>query len=129
VARRRLAALKALGGRLAIDDFGTGYSALSYLQRFPIDMLKIDRSFVDHARRASPSLNLVRSIVQLGRSLHLDIVAEGIEEAEQAEELQAMGVTSGQGFYYAKPLEPDRLAALLATDARLRLPSELSLSD
>jgi diguanylate cyclase (GGDEF)-like protein/PAS domain S-box-containing protein len=119
---RCLQRLRALGVRLAVDDFGTGYSALSYLQRFPIDMLKIDRSFVEHARRASPSLNLVRSIVQLGRSLHLDIVAEGIEEAEQAEELLAMGVASGQGFHYAEPLVPDRLAALLATDAR-RLPS------
>jgi diguanylate cyclase (GGDEF)-like protein/PAS domain S-box-containing protein len=115
--------LRALGVRLAVDDFGTGYSALSYLQRFPIDMLKIDRSFVEHARRTSPSLNLVRSIVQLGRSLHLDMVAEGIEEAEQAEELLAMGVTSGQGFYYARPLEPENFAALLATDARFRLPA------
>jgi diguanylate cyclase (GGDEF)-like protein/PAS domain S-box-containing protein len=113
--------LRALGVRLAVDDFGTGYSALSYLQRFPIDILKIDRSFVEHARRASTSLSLVRSIVQLGRSLHLDLVAEGIEEAEQAEELLAMGVTSGQGFYFAEPLEPERFAALLATDARLRL--------
>jgi diguanylate cyclase (GGDEF)-like protein/PAS domain S-box-containing protein len=115
--------LRALGVRLAVDDFGTGYSALSYLQRFPIDMLKIDRSFVEHARPTSPSLNLVRSIVQLGRSLHLDLVAEGIEEAEQAEELLAMGVTSGQGFYYARPLEPAHFASLLASDARLRLPA------
>jgi diguanylate cyclase (GGDEF)-like protein/PAS domain S-box-containing protein len=113
--------LRALGVRLAVDDFGTGYSALSYLQRFPIDILKIDRSFVEHARRASASLSLVRSIVQLGRSLHLELVAEGIEEAEQAEELLAMGVTSGQGFYFAEPLEPERLGELLATDARLRL--------
>jgi diguanylate cyclase (GGDEF)-like protein/PAS domain S-box-containing protein len=115
--------LRALGVRLAVDDFGTGYSALSYLQRFPIDMLKIDRSFVEHARRASPSLSLVRSIVQLGRSLHLDVVAEGIEDAEQAEQLLAMGVMSGQGFYYAQPLEPERLSPLLASDARLRLPA------
>ena len=122
---RCLQRVRALGVRLAVDDFGTGYSALSYLQRFPIDMLKIDRSFVEHARRAAPSLNLVRSIVQLGRSLHLDLVAEGIEEAEQAEELLAMGVTTGQGYYYAEPLGPDRFAALLATDERLRVPSEL----
>jgi diguanylate cyclase (GGDEF)-like protein/PAS domain S-box-containing protein len=115
--------LRGLGVRLAVDDFGTGYSALSYLQRFPIDMLKIDRSFVEHARPTSPSLNLVRSIVQLGRSLHLDLVAEGIEEAEQAEALLAMGVTSGQGYYYARPLEPEHFASLLASDARLRLPA------
>jgi diguanylate cyclase (GGDEF)-like protein/PAS domain S-box-containing protein len=113
--------LRALGVRLAVDDFGTGYSALSYLQRFPIDILKIDRSFVLHARRSSPSLNLVRSIVQLGRSLHLDVVAEGIEDAEQAEELAAMGVPSGQGFYFARPLEPDDFGNLLTTRASLRL--------
>jgi diguanylate cyclase (GGDEF)-like protein/PAS domain S-box-containing protein len=115
--------LRALGVRLAVDDFGTGYSALSYLQRFPIDVLKIDRSFVEHARPTSPSVNLVRSIVQLGRSLHLDLVAEGIEEAEQAQELLGMGVTSGQGYYYARPLEPEHFASLLASDARLRLPA------
>jgi diguanylate cyclase (GGDEF)-like protein/PAS domain S-box-containing protein len=115
--------LRALGVRLAVDDFGTGYSALSYLQRFPIDILKIDRSFVQHARRASASLSLVRSIVQLGRSLHLDLVAEGIEDADQAEELLAMGVTSGQGFYYAAPLDAEGFRALLATDSRLRLPA------
>jgi EAL domain-containing protein (putative c-di-GMP-specific phosphodiesterase class I) len=113
--------LRALGVRLAVDDFGTGYSALSYLQRFPIDILKIDRSFVLHARRSSPSLNLVRSIVQLGRSLHLDVVAEGIEDAEQAEELAAMGVPSGQGFYFARPLEPEDFGNLLTTRASLRL--------
>jgi EAL domain-containing protein (putative c-di-GMP-specific phosphodiesterase class I) len=117
----RLQRLRVLGVRLAVDDFGTGYSALSYLQRFPIDILKIDRSFVEHARRASTSLSLVRSIVQLGRSLHLELVAEGIEDAEQAGELLAMGVASGQGFYFAEPLEPERFGALLATDARLRL--------
>ena len=115
--------LRALGVRLAVDDFGTGYSALSYLQRFPIDLLKIDRSFIEHARRSSPSLNLVRSIVQLGRSLHLDLVAEGVEDAEQAAELLAMGVKSGQGFYFARPLEAEHFEALLASDARLRLPA------
>jgi EAL domain-containing protein (putative c-di-GMP-specific phosphodiesterase class I) len=113
--------LRALGVRLAVDDFGTGYSALSYLQRFPIDMLKIDRSFVRHARRSSPSLNLVRSIVQLGRSLHLDLVAEGIEDAEQADELLAMGVPSGQGFYFAGGLEPEAFAGLLASRTSLGL--------
>jgi EAL domain-containing protein (putative c-di-GMP-specific phosphodiesterase class I) len=113
--RQRLQQLRALGVRLAVDDFGTGYSALSYLQRFPIDVLKIDRSFVEHARRASASLNLVRSIVQLGQSLHLHIVAEGIEEADQAELLREMGVPSGQGYHFAKPLTSERFAALLET--------------
>jgi diguanylate cyclase (GGDEF)-like protein/PAS domain S-box-containing protein len=122
-ARSCMQRLRALGVRLAVDDFGTGYSALSYLQRFPIDMLKIDRSFVEHARPTSPSANLLRSIVQLGRSLHLDLVAEGIEEVEQAQELLAMGVRSGQGYYFARPLEPEHFASLLASDTRLRLPA------
>jgi EAL domain-containing protein (putative c-di-GMP-specific phosphodiesterase class I) len=102
-----------MGVRLAVDDFGTGYSALSYLQRFPIDVLKIDRSFVEHARRTSASANLVRSIVQLGQSLHLDIVAEGIEDAGQARLLYDMGVRAGQGYHFARPLAPERFAALL----------------
>ncbi len=120
--RDRLQRLRALGVRLAVDDFGTGYSALSYLQRFPIDVLKIDRSFVEHARRTSASANLVRSIVQLGQSLHLHIVAEGIEDAEQATLLKGMGVTSGQGYHYARPLAPERFAALLqAWDAPVRV--------
>jgi diguanylate cyclase (GGDEF)-like protein/PAS domain S-box-containing protein len=120
---RCLQRLRSMGVRLAVDDFGTGYSALNYLQRFPIDMLKIDRSFVEHARPGSPSVNLVRSIVQLGQSLHLEIIAEGVEEAEQAEELLAMGVRAGQGFYYAKPLEPERFATLLLSNTRLHLPA------
>jgi EAL domain-containing protein (putative c-di-GMP-specific phosphodiesterase class I) len=124
--RVRLQRLRALGVRLAVDDFGTGYSALSYLQRFPIDILKIDRSFVEHARRSSSSVNLVRSIVQLGQSLHLGLVAEGIEEAEQAELLREMGVPAGQGYYFAKPLAPERFGALLASgQARDRARTEL----
>jgi diguanylate cyclase (GGDEF)-like protein/PAS domain S-box-containing protein len=124
--RLRLQNLRALGVRLAVDDFGTGYSALSYLQRFPIDMLKIDRSFVEHARPGSASVNLVRSIVRLGQSLHLDIVAEGIEEAEQAQLLHEMGVPAGQGFHFAKPLAAERFAALLATgEPRDRAHTEL----
>ena len=118
--RLRLQRIRALGVRLAVDDFGTGYSALGYLQRFPIDMLKIDRSFVAHARPGSPSRNLVRSIVQLGRSLHLEPVAEGVEDAEQAAELRAMGVRVGQGFHFARPLPPDDFAALLAGPTHTR---------
>ena len=120
--RVRLQQLRALGVRLAVDDFGTGYSALSYLQRFPIDILKIDRSFVEHARRSSPSLALVRSIVRLGQSLHLDIVAEGIEEAEQAAQLREMGVGAGQGYFFARPLPADRFRELVASAGVLGRP-------
>ena len=124
--RMRLQRLRALGVRLAVDDFGTGYSALSYLQRFPIDMLKIDRSFVEHARPSSSSVDLLRSIVQLGQSLHLDVIAEGIEDAEQARTLVGMGVRAGQGFHFAKPLEEARFAAMLARgDVRDRALTEI----
>ena len=89
-------------------------------------MLKIDRSFVEHARPSSSSVNLVRSIVQLGQSLHLDIVAEGIEDAEQARTLVGMGVRAGQGFHFAKPLEEERFAAMLARgDVRDRALTEI----
>jgi diguanylate cyclase (GGDEF)-like protein/PAS domain S-box-containing protein len=112
-----LAALKELGVRLAIDDFGTGYSSLSYLRRFPIDELKIDRSFVATVNVGPDQSALVRSILKLGDTLHLETVAEGIEEAAQLAELKGLGADLGQGFFFAKPLEPDAISALLATGA------------
>jgi diguanylate cyclase (GGDEF)-like protein/PAS domain S-box-containing protein len=112
-----LTALKALGIRLAIDDFGTGYSSLSYLGRFPIDELKIDRSFVAALNTGPDESALVRSIVKLGETLHLETVAEGIEQADQLAELQALGAGLGQGFLFAKPLSPEDLSLFLAQDA------------
>ena len=112
-----LTALKALGIRLAIDDFGTGYSSLSYLGRFPIDELKIDRSFVAAMNTGPGESALVRSIVKLGETLHLETVAEGIEQADQLAELQALGAGLGQGFLFAKPLSPEDLSLFLAQDA------------
>jgi EAL domain-containing protein (putative c-di-GMP-specific phosphodiesterase class I) len=112
-----LDSLKALGLRLAIDDFGTGYSSLSYLRRFPIDELKIDRSFVATMSAGPDESALVRSIVKLGETLHLETVAEGIEQADQLVELQTLGAGLGQGYYFAKPLSPDALSAFLAEDA------------
>jgi EAL domain-containing protein (putative c-di-GMP-specific phosphodiesterase class I) len=109
-----LAALKQLGVRLAIDDFGTGYSSLSYLRRFPIDELKIDRSFVATVNVGPDQSALVRSILKLGDTLHLETVAEGIEEAAQLAELKGLGADLGQGFFFARPLEPDAISALLA---------------
>jgi diguanylate cyclase (GGDEF)-like protein/PAS domain S-box-containing protein len=101
-----LGRLRALGVRLAIDDFGTGYSSLSYLRAFPVDTLKIDRSFVAalcHGRRESAVVN---SIVALARSLHLGTVAEGIESPAQLAELRALGATLGQGYLFERPLLP-----------------------
>ncbi len=109
----KLRELKALGVRLAMDDFGTGYSSLSYLQRFPIDMLKIDRSFIDVINNGSEESALVQAIITLGQTLRLQIVAEGIEVYEQMEALQGLGCEIGQGYHFARPLTADEIAALL----------------
>jgi EAL domain-containing protein (putative c-di-GMP-specific phosphodiesterase class I) len=110
----RLQALKQLGVRLAVDDFGTGYSALSHLRHYPIDIIKIDKAFVDDIGERSDQVRLIRGIVELTHSLGLRTVAEGIETAEQAEVLRAMGAQLGQGFHFARPLPIRDLEALLA---------------
>ncbi|MGZ9160335.1 MAG: putative bifunctional diguanylate cyclase/phosphodiesterase [Candidatus Limnocylindrales bacterium] len=107
-------ALKALGIRLAIDDFGTGYSSLSYLRQFPIDILKIDRSFVASLDGSDDSIGLVRSILDLSATLRLDTVAEGIETAEQRVALRGLGAQRGQGHLFARPMRSDALGDLLA---------------
>jgi len=109
-----LAALRALGVRLAIDDFGTGYSSLNYLRTLPVDVIKIDRSFVIELGRSDDQRALLRSIVSLARTLRLDAIAEGIETAGQVDELRALGVRQGQGFYFARPLPPEAAVAFLA---------------
>ena len=111
VARRRLTALKALGVRVAIDDFGTGYSALSYLRQFPIDVLKIDKSFVDEIAGGGQPAALAAAIVALGEALSLRTVAEGVETAEQAAALGRMGCALGQGYHFSRPVEPEAVAA------------------
>ena len=111
-----------LGVNLAVDDFGTGYSSLSYLSRFPVDTLKIDRSFVESVGRSGERTELARTIVQLGAALDLDTVAEGIELAYQAEALASMGCTYGQGFYFSPPLTADELDAYLAQGDGYALP-------
>jgi diguanylate cyclase (GGDEF)-like protein/PAS domain S-box-containing protein len=103
VTLRKLQRLKALGVRIAIDDFGTGYSSLSYLHRFPIDILKIDRSFVQRLGQQRDGAELARAIITLGDALDLEVVAEGIETEEQQRELLALGCVAGQGFYYSRP--------------------------
>jgi EAL domain-containing protein (putative c-di-GMP-specific phosphodiesterase class I) len=107
-------ALKSLGIRLAIDDFGTGYSSLSYLRQFPIDTLKIDRSFVAALDEGVESSALVRSILDLSETLRLETVAEGIETDEQRRALESLGATHGQGFLFARPMAPTEMAGLLA---------------
>jgi diguanylate cyclase (GGDEF)-like protein/PAS domain S-box-containing protein len=95
--------LKKLGVRIAIDDFGTGYSSLSYLHRFPIDLLKIDRSFVEQLGSIDEGAGLARSIITLGGTLGLEVVAEGIELEQQQRELIELGCVAGQGYYYSRP--------------------------
>ncbi|HWX88110.1 MAG TPA: EAL domain-containing protein, partial [Solirubrobacteraceae bacterium] len=101
----RLAAIKELGVRVAIDDFGTGYSSLAYLQRFPVDALKIDRSFISKMREDSEGETLIRTLVQLGKSLSIETLAEGIEQAHELTLLRAESCDTGQGFLFARPLE------------------------
>jgi EAL domain-containing protein (putative c-di-GMP-specific phosphodiesterase class I) len=100
---KHLEQLKALGVRLAIDDFGTGYSSLSYLHRFPIDILKIDRSFVSRLTNSENGPELARAVITLGDTLGLDTVAEGIEYEPQVSALLELGCVAGQGFLFAKP--------------------------
>jgi diguanylate cyclase (GGDEF)-like protein/PAS domain S-box-containing protein len=115
----KLHELKRLGLHLAIDDFGTGYSSLSYLRRFPVDILKIDRSFVEGMGAGAEESALGRAIVKLGHTLQLKTVAEGIEASSQLEALRALECSYGQGFYLAHPLDPATATDLLETE-RLR---------
>ena len=112
----RLHELRELGVQLALDDFGTGYSSLSYLSRFPIDILKIDRSFVSSLGSRHDESALIRSVVQLAASMNLKTVAEGIERPEQLARVKELGCDYGQGFLLAKPMDPIR-ATRLVTDA------------
>jgi diguanylate cyclase (GGDEF)-like protein/PAS domain S-box-containing protein len=108
-----LVSLRDSGVRLAIDDFGTGYSSLDYLRRLPVDTLKIDRTFVATASAGKRGSALLASIVRLGRTLRMEIIAEGVEDAAQLAALRALGVRLAQGFYFARPLAPDALTAYL----------------
>jgi EAL domain-containing protein (putative c-di-GMP-specific phosphodiesterase class I) len=111
-----LADLKALGVRLAIDDFGTGYSSLRYLRRFPVDILKIAKPFVDGIDRDGDERALARTIIDLAAALHLATIAEGIEEPGQLERLRELGCEQGQGYLFARPLPPEGVDKLLASE-------------
>jgi EAL domain-containing protein (putative c-di-GMP-specific phosphodiesterase class I) len=111
---QRLGDLRHLGVRLAIDDFGTGYSSLSYLRRFPVDVLKIDRSFVSSLGGDPEDAALAHAIVKLGHTLHLRVVAEGIETAAQLAELRALECEYGQGYLFGRPLTVGAMSVVLA---------------
>jgi diguanylate cyclase (GGDEF)-like protein/PAS domain S-box-containing protein len=124
----RLTALKAVGVRLAIDDFGTGYSSLSYLQRFPIDILKIAKPFVDDVGTGQGHPALARAIIALGETLSLRTIAEGIELREQWHGLRALGCEMGQGYFFARPLTADAMGELIADNARVNTPAPQVMS-
>jgi EAL domain-containing protein (putative c-di-GMP-specific phosphodiesterase class I) len=111
----RLQELKRLGARLSVDDFGTGYSSLQYLRRFPLDSLKIAKSFVDGVGGQSQDAAVARAIIELGTSFQLRVVAEGVERRDQRERLIELGCTHGQGFLFARPVPADQIEQLLAT--------------
>jgi EAL domain-containing protein (putative c-di-GMP-specific phosphodiesterase class I) len=114
-----LTALHDLGIRLAIDDFGTGYSSLSYLHRFPVDVLKIDRSFVERLGGGEDGGDgtLVNTILHLGQSLRLETVAEGIERPQEMLILRRQGCTTGQGFHFSPPVPPEVVDEMLLEQA------------
>jgi EAL domain-containing protein (putative c-di-GMP-specific phosphodiesterase class I) len=114
----RLQALRALGVQLVLDDFGTGYSSLSYLRRLPLDTIKVDRSFVSglglDGREAAVDLPIVQAVISLAHGLGISVVAEGIEGPGQLACLRDLACDRGQGFYFARPLPPDELEAILS---------------
>jgi diguanylate cyclase (GGDEF)-like protein/PAS domain S-box-containing protein len=108
--------IKSLGIHLAIDDFGTGYSSLSYLHRFPLDTLKIDRSFISGMGDQGEGIEIARTILPMANNLRLDVVAEGIETVQQVSLLKKLQCKYGQGFYFSRPLSAEGIATLLAGD-------------
>jgi diguanylate cyclase (GGDEF)-like protein/PAS domain S-box-containing protein len=113
MATLRLAELKELGVLLAIDDFGTGYSSLNYIRRFPVDILKVDKSFIDGINQEGEESALTAAIIKLAATLQLRAVAEGIEHAEQLDRLLELRCDLGQGYYFARPLDTENLKAML----------------
>jgi EAL domain-containing protein (putative c-di-GMP-specific phosphodiesterase class I) len=105
--------LKSTGVRISIDDFGTGYSSLNYLHRFPLDVLKIDRSFVNSANTSSENREIIRTIIYLAQALNLEVVAEGIENIAQLETLRSLGCEYAQGYLFSRPLPAEQIGDLI----------------
>jgi EAL domain-containing protein (putative c-di-GMP-specific phosphodiesterase class I) len=120
-ALEKLLAIKAMGVKLAIDDFGTGYSSLAQLKRFPIDTLKVDRSFIREIPNDIEDKAITEAIIAMGRTLGVTVVAEGVETAEQQAFLRSRSCDEMQGFYFSKPAPPSALADLLREHAKLKV--------
>ena len=110
-----LQALRQSGIRVAVDDFGTGYSSLSYLRSFPVDVLKIDQSFVRQIRSGGDDRSIVTAVIGMARSLNLRVVAEGVETLEETEFLQAHRCDEAQGYFFSRPVPAEQFAELLTT--------------
>ena len=106
-----LQALRALGVTIAIDDFGTGYSSVTYLRQFPVDVLKVDQSFIHEVTTSAGGSPIVSAMISMGRSLGHRVIAEGVETPEQYAFLRAQQCSEGQGFYFSRPLPADQLMA------------------
>lgn len=113
--RRYFEQLRQLGVKISIDDFGTGYSNLGYLSRFPLDALKIDRSFVTNIHQHQDNQQIVKAIIQLARSLSLSLVAEGVENSEELAFVESLGVEVVQGYHFSRPLPSDELMQFLGS--------------
>ena len=105
--------IKEIGIKIAIDDFGTGYSSLSYLNKFPADLLKVDKSFIDEMNSSESSRQYVATIISIGHIMNLDVISEGVEEPEQLETLREIGCDFIQGFIWGKPLPPEEAEKLV----------------
>jgi EAL domain-containing protein (putative c-di-GMP-specific phosphodiesterase class I) len=127
VAKATLSALRGLRVKIDMDDFGTGYSSLAYLRELPIDILKIDRSFIENMVHSQSSAAMVHAVANLSQSLGLEAVAEGIETAEQLAMLRTIGCRFGQGFLFSKPLPADKVVEYLTRPASLGVAQAASL--
>ena len=107
--------LKAMGIRIAIDDFGTGYSSLSYLNRFPANLLKIDKSFIDKMNLNEPSRQYVAAIISIGHAMGFDVISEGVEEQDQLETLRSIGCDYIQGYIWGRPLSQEDAEKLVTS--------------
>jgi EAL domain-containing protein (putative c-di-GMP-specific phosphodiesterase class I) len=109
----KIETFKKMGIKFSIDDFGTGYSSMAYLQKFPVDQLKIDLSFVRDMHTNKGNLEIVRAIIRLAHSLRLNVVAEGVEQSVHRQLLSSMGCDFGQGYFFSRPVSAESLQRLL----------------